>query len=258
MSRHIKADELFLSSPLDQFSIQSLKTFDLFGIDFSITNQVIFLLGVLLFYILSYILALVYPTLIPSRFQIISETIYLGILNILKQQAGILALKYYPFILTLFLFILGINVIGLLPFGYTASSHLVLTFSLAFTINLALVIIGFEKQGLSFLQNFVPKGSPKVLLPLLVVIETVSYLLRPFSLSIRLFANMMAGHTLLHILASFTTAFILSSYFFLAVFPFTICLAVVLLEICIAFLQAYVFIVLTCIYANDSLYPKSH
>jgi len=146
--------------------------------------------------------------------------------------------------------------IGLIPFAFTPTSHLVFTFSLALTCNLAFIIIGFKENGFKFLNLFVPKGGPLWLLPLIVVIEFVSYLLRTFSLSIRLFANMMAGHTLLHILSSFVTAFIKAGYLMYGIFPILLVVAVLVLELAIAFIQAYVFIVLLCIYLNDAFHPS--
>jgi ATP synthase subunit 6 len=176
-------------------------------------------------------------------------------LSIVKQQAGQKGLRYFPLFFVIFFLILFSNLIGLVPFTFTPTSHIVITFTLAFTCNLAFIIIGFKENGLSFLRLFVPNGSPRFLLPIIVVIEFISYLLRTFSLSIRLFANIMAGHTLMHILASFVTAFLNVLPIF-ALFPFIIVLAVVILEVCIAFLQAYVFLILFTIYLEDSFHPS--
>jgi len=251
---------LFLS-PLEQFEIQILRPFVLnpinnYIIDISITNVAIFLFFANILTIIFLFFGLYKPTLIPNRLQFLVEAIIHFILNILKQQAGANAVKYLPLFLTIFFLILTSNLFGLFPFAVTPTSHLILTFTLAFSCNLAFIIIGFYEHGFRFLKVFVPKGGPRWLLPLIVVIEFISYLLRTFSLSIRLFANMMAGHTLLHILSSFITAFLNSGFLFFSFFPFVLVVAIVILEFGIAFLQAYVFIILLSIYLNDSFHPS--
>jgi len=164
-------------------------------------------------------------------------------------------LRYFPLLFIVFFLILFSNLIGLVPFSFAPTSHIALTFSIALSCNLAFVVIGFKENGLSFLKLFVPKGGPVWLFPVIVIIEFVSYLLRTFSLSIRLFANIMAGHTLLHILSSFVSAF-LKSNAELAFLPSMLILAVIGLELGVAFLQAYVFVILLCIYLNDSFHPS--
>jgi len=196
------------------------------------------------------------PRLVPKKIQLLCEILFSFVVSVVKQQAGSKALKYLPFFFSVFLLILISNVIGLLPFAFTPTSHLIFTLTLAFSCNLGLVIIGFAENGWRFLLLFVPKGGPLWLMPLIVLIEFLSYLLRTLSLSIRLFANMMAGHTLLHILASFITAFINAGYLATAFAPFILVIAVIALELGIAFLQAYVFLILLCIYLNDSLHPS--
>jgi F-type H+-transporting ATPase subunit a len=190
---------------------------------------------------------------IPTRFQSLVELIYKFVVQTLKQQAGQGAVLYFPLIFLAFIFILFANLIGLLPLGFTTTGHIAVTFTIAFGFNLGFFILGFVKHGIGFLKFFVPSDAPKPLLPLIIVIEVVSYALRTFSLAIRLFANMMAGHTLLFILSSFILAFLHSSYAIFALFPFILVLAVIGLEVGIAFLQAYVFMVLLSIYLNDSL-----
>jgi len=148
-------------------------------------------------------------------------------------------------------------VLGLLPFGFTITSHIIVTFTLSFSVILGLTIIGFREQKLHFLNLFIPRDVSKIMVPLLVVIEVVSYISRAFSLAIRLFANLMSGHTLLNILSTFVLKLLKKNIFF-GVLPFLLVLAICFLEICLAFLQAYVFIVLTCIYLTDSLYETTH
>lgn len=183
------------------------------------------------------------------------ESIYFFVLEMLIQQAGIEAVKYLPQIFLTFLFILFSNLIGMLPFGFTITAHISVTFFIAFSFNLGFIILGFYKSGLHFLYLFVPSGTPPALLPLIVAIEVVSYLIRTLSLSVRLFANMMAGHCLLFVISSFVFS-ILNSVGLIALFPIVlIYVAIFILEFSIALLQAYVFCILLCIYLNDSLHP---
>ena len=244
----------YFISPLEQFEITIFQPLNFFGLlDFSFTNTSVYL-------ILSTIVAFIFlysgvrkATLIPSRWQSVVELIYQFILGMIKQQVGPAGIRYFPFIFLIFIFILFSNLLGLLPFGFTTTGHIIITFTLALSINLGLVFLGFYRHGLLFLKLFVPQEAPAALLPLIVVIEVVSYLLRTFSLSIRLFANMMAGHTLLNILSSFIIAFANTNFWFFAIMPFVLVFAVVCLEFGIAFLQAYVFTILVCIYLNDSI-----
>jgi ATP synthase subunit 6 len=173
----------------------------------------------------------------------------------LRQQVGDLGKKYYIIIFSIFFLIISSNLLGMLPFGFTLTAHLSLTFFLAFSVNLGLIVLGFYKNKFNFLLLFVPKGAPLFLMPLIVVIEVVSYLIRTFSLSIRLFANMMAGHCPLFVISMFI--FILVDFYsHLVMFPiFMIYVLIFILEFAIAVLQAYVFTILVCIYLNDSLHP---
>jgi len=244
-------------SPLEQFEISTWAPISFFGIfDISFNNASFSLLIAVLHFFLFFTYGWFNPKFIPTPVQAICEQSYLFILGIIEQQCGHRGFRYFPYIFCTFFLILFSNLIGLIPFAFTPTSHIAFTLSIAFTANFAFVIIGFKENKLAFLKLFVPKGGPKWLFPIIVVIEFVSYLLRTFSLSIRLFANMMAGHTLLHILSSFVTAFITGGYLTLSIFPFILVLAVFVLELGIAFLQAYVFVILLCIYLNDSFHPS--
>jgi len=240
-------------SPLEQFELIIFKPFP--TLYFSLTTMSISLIIATTLFILFFFLGYYKARLLPTPLQTLCESLYLFILSLVKQQAGHKGLRYFPLFFVIFFLILFSNLIGLVPFTFTPTSHIVITFTLAFTCNLTFIIIGFKENGLSFLRLFVPNGSPRFLLPIIVVIEFISYLLRTFSLSIRLFANIMAGHTLMHILASFVTAFLKFTPI-LAIFPFIIVLAVVILEVCIAFIQAYVFLILLTIYLEDSFHPS--
>jgi F-type H+-transporting ATPase subunit a len=167
-----------------------------------------------------------------------------------KETAGTDAMRFFPFVFTLFLFILVLNLLGMVPYSFAVTSHIIITFALALVVFLGVTIIGFIKHGAGFLKFFVPSGVPMVLLPLLVVIELISYLIRPISLSVRLFANMMAGHTMLKVFGAFVVALgALGGWA-----PLAFLVVFTALEVLVAFLQAFVFAILTCIYLNDALH----
>jgi F-type H+-transporting ATPase subunit a len=176
--------------------------------------------------------------------------IYEFVSKMIGDTAGKDARPYFPFILSLFLFVLVSNMIGMIPYSFTVTSHIIVTFALALFVFVGVTIIGFAKHGLSYLKLFVPSGVPAILLPLIVIIEIISYLSRPISLSVRLFANMMAGHTMLKVFGGFVVSLgILGGWL-----PLGFSIALTGLEILVAFLQAYVFAILTCIYLNDALH----
>lgn len=193
---------------------------------------------------------------LPNKFQSFLELIYYFIYGMLNQQSGFNGRSYFPIFFLTFFWILFSNFIGLFPLSFTITSHIIITFYLAFSFNFGLIFFGFYKHSLNFLKLFVPKGAPAALLPLIVVIEVTSYLLRTFSLSVRLFANMMAGHTLLHILSSFVLKLQFAGFVIFSFLPYIIVMAVMILEFAIAFIQAYVFVILLCIYLKDSLEPS--
>ena len=169
--------------------------------------------------------------------------------KMINDTAGSGAKSFFPFIFTLFMFVLFCNMIGMLPYSFTVTSHIIVTFMLAATVFIGVTIIGFIKHGIKYLELFVPKGVPIILLPLIIVIELISYLSRPVSLSVRLFANMMAGHTMLKVFGGFVISLGLLGGWL----PLSFSVALIGLEILVAFLQAYVFAILTCIYLNDAL-----
>ena len=187
--------------------------------------------------------------LVPSKIQLITEMSYMFIAKMISDTAGSNAKPFFPFIFTLFMFVLFCNMIGMLPYSFTVTSHIIVTFALAALIFVGVTILGFIKHGIKYLELFVPKGVPIVLLPLIIVIEIISYLSRPVSLSVRLFANMMAGHTMLKVFGGFVISLGLLGGWL----PLSFSVALTGLEILVAFLQAYVFAILTCIYLNDAL-----
>jgi F-type H+-transporting ATPase subunit a len=176
----------------------------------------------------------------------------------LRESAGTEGMKFFPFVFSLFMFVLVLNLLGLMPYFFTVTSHIVITAALAATVILMVIVYGFYRNGLGFMKLFVPHGVPGYLLPLVVLIEVLSFLSRPISLSVRLFANMLAGHITLKVFASFII--MLSAFGFAgwigAIIPFAMTVALTALEVLVAFLQAYVFAILTCMYLNDAIHPS--
>ena len=188
-------------------------------------------------------------SIIPTKAQLLAELSFTFISKMINDTAGSKAKPYFAFIFSLFMFVLFCNMFGMIPYAFTVTSHIIVTFILASFIFVGVTIIGFMKHGLGYLKLFVPSGVPAVLLPLIVVIEIISYLSRPISLSVRLFANMMAGHTMMKVFGGFVISLgIVGGWL-----PLSFSVLLTGLEILVAFLQAYVFAILTCIYLNDAL-----
>jgi F-type H+-transporting ATPase subunit a len=195
--------------------------------------------------------------LVPGRLQSLAEISYEFVASTVQSTAGREGMQFFPLVFSLFMFVLVLNLLGLLPFGFTVTSHIIITFALALVVISTVIIVGFVKHGLGFLKLFAPSGIPIYVLPIITVIEVVSFLARPVSLSMRLFANMMAGHIALKLFAGFVVT--LASFGFLgvlgSVLPLIMAVALTALEFLVAFIQAYVFTILTCIYLNDALHP---
>lgn len=239
-------------SPLEQFKILTIIPFNIFGFDISITNATIYLALVILYLYIIMKRGTDYIKIVPNSLQRVGELMYIFINNLVKQQAGIKSLKYFPVFFILFYIILFLNLIGLTPYGFTCTSQISYTFTLGFGMFIGIVLIGITVQKSKFINQFIPATTGPIV-PLLIVIEIFSYIIRPFSLSIRLFANMLAGHTLLHILASFGTSLLKVDILIAIMMAFPI-IAICVLEFGIAFLQAYVFVVLLAIYLKESYY----
>lgn len=236
-------------SPLSQFEISRIVPIEVAGYDISFTNSSAWMVAVVAGVTLFMNLGMRRAALVPGRWQSMVELLYEFVADMLSSTAGSEGRKFFPFIFTLFTFILCANLFGLLPYSFTVTSHIIVTFALAALVFLGVTVVGFVKHGAGFLKLFVPSGVPAILLPLLVVIEVISYLTRPMSLSVRLFANMMAGHTMLKVFGGFVVA--LGAF---GVLPLVFTVAITALEVVVALLQAYVFAVLTCIYLNDALH----
>jgi F-type H+-transporting ATPase subunit a len=215
--------------------------------------MVIIALGISLFLLLS----TSGRALVPGRLQSVAELSYEFVADTIRSTAGTEGMKFMPFVFTIFMFVLVANLIGLIPYSFTITSHIIVTAALAITVFAIVLVYGFWRNGLKFLKLFVPSGIPIYILPLIVFIEVLSFLSRPISHSVRLFANMLAGHITLKVFAGFVT--MLGGLGYLgwlgATLPLALVVALTALELLVAFLQAYVFAILTCIYLNDAIHP---
>ena len=235
-------------SPLDQFEINPLVNFEVGGVNLAFTNSSVSMVITVLFITLFLTLTVNPRSIVPSRMQLISELCYNFIAQLLNDTVGDQGKRYFPFVFSIFMFVLIGNMVGMIPYQFTFTSHIIVTFALAAIVFIGVTILGFVNHGIRFFTFFYIPGVPFYMHPLLIPIEVISYLSRPISLSVRLFANMLAGHTLLKVFAGF----VVSMPFFTGVLPLTFIVALTGLEILIAFLQAYVFAILTCLYINDA------
>ena len=237
-------------SPLAQFEIKTLVPIEIAGVDASFTNSSLFMVLTVITISLFLIGGMRKGALVPGRWQSMAELSYVFIANMIKDTVGSEGRPYFPFIFTIFMFVLVGNLWGMMPYSFTFTSHIAVTFAMAFFIFVGVTLIAIAKHKLHFLSFFMPPGLPIVMAPLLVPIEIISYLSRPISLSVRLFANMLAGHTLLKVFAGFIISLGVAAGWL----PFVFVIALTGLEFVIAFLQAFVFAILTCLYLNDALH----
>ena len=238
------------TNPMHQFNVYRIgPEISLGNVDISFTNASLFMMISALTIIGLFFAGTKRKTIVPTKIQLLTEISYTLVSKMISDTAGSKAKPYFPFVFSLFMFVLFCNMLGMLPYSFTVTSHIIVTFALAAIIFVGVTIIGFVNHGVGYLKLFIPSGVPLFLLPLIVVIEIISYLARPVSLSVRLFANMMAGHTMLKVFGGFVISLgIIGGWL-----PLSFTVALTGLEILIAFLQAYVFAILTCIYLNDAL-----
>lgn len=244
------------NSPLQQFEIKNLINLNILqSINLSITNMAFYLVLASLIVITLYIINNNYSKLVCNRSSASQEAIYATVHSIVINQINDKGQAFFPFIFTLFIFILSNNLVGMVPYSFASTSHFILTFSLSFTIVIGATVLGFVLHMYKFFSLLVPSGCPLALLPLLVLIEFISYLARNISLGLRLAANILSGHMLLNILSGFTYNIMNSGflYFFVALLPLSFIIAFSGLELGIAFIQAQVFVVLSCSYTRDGL-----
>ncbi len=246
------------NDPIHQFQIQRWIPIEVGGVDFSFTNSSFFMIATVAVASGFLILSTSGRGLVPSRWQSVAEMAYEFIADMLRSSAGTAGMRFFPFVFSLFMFVLVANLFGMFPYFFTVTSHIIVTFALAMVVISTVLIVGFWKHGIGFLKLFVPSGVPMVLIPMITLIEVLSFVSRPISLSVRLFANMLAGHITLKVFAGFVVS--MSAFGAVgvvgAILPFFAAVALTALEFLVAFLQAYVFAVLTCMYLNDALHPS--
>lgn len=238
-----------MSNPMEQFVVKPIIPIKIGDIDISFTNSALFMVLAVVCSTLLFALCLRKRSIVPSVAQSVPESVYEFIASLLKENVGAEGLKYFPFIFTLFLFIAFGNLLGLFPYAFTFTSQLIAVGGLSVIALLFNICIGISKKKLGYLRTFLPKGIPLALAPLIVPIEMISYLSKPFSLTVRLVANMTVGHIMLKIIAGFVVAL-----GFLGIVPVLFNCGIILFEIFIALLQAFIYTVLSCIYLGDALH----
>jgi F-type H+-transporting ATPase subunit a len=246
-------------NPMEQFRVEPIIPLHIAGYDVSFTNQALIMCVVVAVASIFMLIAASRRQLVPGRTQSLAEISYEFVGDMIQSAAGKEGLKFFPFVFAIFFFVLFSNVFGLIPGVFTVTSQIAVTFALSVVVILAVIVTGFLRHGIGFLMLFVPKA-PFALLILLVPIEIISFFTRPISLSVRLFANMLAGHTMLKVFAGFVIALggaggILT---FLSIAPMLLIIAITALELLVAVLQAYVFAILTCIYLSEALHLHDH
>jgi F-type H+-transporting ATPase subunit a len=247
-----------MGDPIHQFQISNLFTMGQMGPwSIAFTNSALFMLlsvGVIIAFLLG---STRQRAMVPGRLQSLAEISYEFVATTVRNSAGNEGMKFFPFVFSLFMFILAANLLGLLPYGFTITSHIIITVAMALMVFVTVLVYGFWKNGFRFLRLFVPTGIPIYILPLVSFIEVISFFTRPVSHSVRLFANMLAGHITLKVFAGFVvmlSAFGIGGWLG-AILPFAMIVALTALEFLVAVLQAYVFAILTCIYLNDAIHP---
>jgi len=246
------------TDPIHQFGIHKLVDIKIGGYDVSFTNSSLFMVLTLAVIALVLLWGSSSRAVVPGRAQTVAELSYEFVVKTLRDTTGEAGLRFLPLVFSLFMFVLVANLFGMIPYFFTVTSHIVVTAALALLVIFTVTIYGFYKNGTRFLKLFVPKGIPILILPLVTAIEVISFLSRPLSLAVRLFANMLAGHITLKVFAGFVVTLTgLGAFGFLgALLPLIMVIGLTALEFLVAFLQAYVFTILTCIYLNDALHPR--
>ena len=246
------------NDPISQFATNKILPLEALGYDVSFTNSSLFMVATVGVASAFLIMTTAGRGLIPTRLQSVSEMAYEFVADLLRTSAGSEGMKFFPLVFSLFTFILVANLFGMFPYFFTVTSHIIVTAALALLVIGLVIVYGFWKNGLGFLKLFVPSGVPAVLIPLIVLIEVMSFISRPISLSVRLFANILAGHITLKVFAGFIPMLAKLGVVGVvgAVLPLAFTVALTALEFLVAFLQAYVFAILTCMYLHDAIHPS--
>jgi len=246
-----------MPDPIHQFEIQRIVPLELFGYDATFTNSSMFMAIAAALIVAFLTFAMQGRSLIPGRLQSVAEMLYEFVAGMVRDSMGEQGMKFFPLVFTFFMFILTLNMLGMIPGAFTVTSHLAVTAALALLVFVTVIVVGFAKNGFGFLRLFVPEGVPLYILPLVSAIEVISFFSRPVSHSLRLFANMLAGHITLKVFAGFIIMLLgaAGTVSIAAPLPLLAVVAITALEFLVAFLQAYVFTMLTCMYLNDALHP---
>ncbi|MGA2486177.1 MAG: F0F1 ATP synthase subunit A [Roseiarcus sp.] len=247
-------------NPIEQFSITPIIPIRIAGHDFSLTNSSLYMVIAVAIVCLVMTAGARGGPGVPGRLQSAAELAYEFIAGMLRSATGEKGMRFFPMVFTIFMFVLVINLIGLPAYTFEVTAQIVITAALALLVFLTVIVVGLKEHGLHWFKLFVPSGVPIYILPLVVAIEIISFLTRPLSHSVRLFANMLAGHIMLSVLGSFSVMLLGAGIVFkvLAVVPIVMNVGVFALELLVAFLQAYVFAMLTCMYLNDAIHPGGH
>ncbi|MGE5547392.1 MAG: F0F1 ATP synthase subunit A [Solirubrobacterales bacterium] len=242
-----------MANPIEQFQIKPIVPLEIAGVNVSFTNSAVMMVISVVLITAFLTLAVRGRALVPGRWQSMAEVFYEFIANMLRDNVGSEGRKYFPFIFTLFMFVLFGNVLGMIPGSFTYTSHVIVTFGMAAVVFLGVTVIGFARHGFHFLRMFFPEGAPIATAVILVPIEVISYFSRPFSLAVRLFANMTVGHIILKVMGGFVVS--LGAFYVIpGIVPFAFLGGITVLEFGIALLQAYVFTILSCIYLHDAIH----
>lgn len=247
-----------MAGPIEQFEIKTLVPLGKLGnADIGLTNSGLYMLIALAAIVAFFFAATSKSSVVPGRLQSLAEMAYEFVANTVRSSAGHEGMKFFPLIFSLFTFVLTANLIGMIPGTFTVTSHIIVTFTMALIVIFTVIIYGFMKNGTHFLHLFVPSGVPGWLLPLIIIIEVISFLSRPVTLGLRLFANMLGGHIAMKVFGGFVASLLAAggAYALIAPLPLAAIVALTALEFLVAFLQAYVFAVLASIYLNDALHP---
>ncbi len=244
-----------MADPIHQFIITPIAPLHVGGLDLSYTNSALWMTIAVITSIMFMTIAVSRKAIIPGRTQVLAETMYGFVASMIRENIGTAGMQYFPLVFTVFMVVLMGNMLGMVPYSFTYTSHLIVTAALAVSIFLMVVVIGIVRHGTHFFHLFLPPGVPMWLVPLIIPIEVLSFLVRPVTLSVRLFANMMAGHLVLKVFAGFCVAMLGMGTFGIlaAMVPALFNVALITFEFLIAFLQAYVFTILTCIYLKDTI-----
>jgi F-type H+-transporting ATPase subunit a len=242
--------------PIHQFHINPIVPLHIFGIDASFTNASLFMVIILAVISFIMIIGTSGSHIVPGRLQTLAEMAYEFVASMVRQSSGDAGMRFFPFVFSVFMFVVCANLIGLIPYTFTVTSQIIVTFAFAAFIILTVIVYGVYKNGARFLNLFVPSGVSPILLPFIVLIEVISFAARPISLSVRLFGNMLAGHITLKIFGGFVTLLLgAGAYALLAPLPLIGIILLTAFELLVAVLQAYVFAILTCVYLNDAIHP---